>query len=173
MTSFYDFKAKDGNDLLDFALLKNKVVLIVNVASLCGFTPQYHELQKLYETFSRDDFEILGFPCDQFGDQEFDELIDIRRHVASNFKVSFPILSKVKVNGENADPIFTYLKERKSGFIGFKGVRWNFEKFLVGGDGEVVGRYLSAVSPRLLEPLIREVIERKNRLQNKTEIRPS
>lgn len=167
MTGFYDLKAKNGDGFLDFSLLKDKVVLIVNVASLCGFTPQYHELQKLYETFPREDFEILAFPCDQFGDQEFDDLIDIRKHVASNFKVSFPILSKVNVNGEQVDPIFTYLKERKRGFIGFKGVRWNFEKFLVNADGEVVGRYLSPVSPRLLEPLIREVIERKKRQQNK------
>lgn len=169
MTEFYDLKAKNGDDTLDFATLKNKVVLIVNVASLCGFTPQYHELQELYNTFSREDFEILGFPCDQFGDQEFDQLVDIRMHVTLNFKVSFPILSKVKVNGEQADPIFTWLKERKSGFLGFKGVRWNFEKFLVGADGKVVGRYLSAVTPKLLEPIIREVIQRKKRLQIKTE----
>lgn len=161
MPQFYNLKAKNGKSVFEFAELRNKVVLIVNVASLCGYTPQYEELQTLYDTFARADFEILAFPCGQFGDQELGNLEDIRAHVSSNFNVSFPILSKVTVNGEDTDPVFSYLKEQKAGFLGFKGLRWNFEKFLINRFGEVVGRFESGVTPKQLLPIIEKLIAQK------------
>lgn len=161
MTYFYDLKAANGSETLEFSLLANKVVLIVNVASLCGFTPQYAELQQLYDTFSHDEFEIIGFPCSQFGDQELQDLGDIRRHVKTTFGVTFPVVSKVKVNGKHTDAVYLYLKEKKKGFLGFKGVKWNFEKFLIDANGEVMGRYLTTVTPISMKPLIEELLRRR------------
>lgn len=158
MTQFYELEARNGLSIFKFSELKNKVVLIVNVASLCGYTPQYKELQTLYDTFPRNEFDILAFPCGQFGDQELNNLEDIRAHVSSNFNVSFPILSKVIVNGEDTDPVFRYLKEQKPGFLGFKGLRWNFEKFVVNKFGNVVARFESGITPKQLLPLIEELI---------------
>ncbi|WPK26438.1 hypothetical protein PUMCH_003792 [Australozyma saopauloensis] len=161
MSQFYELSALKGQSEYLFSQLRNKVVLIVNVASLCGFSPQYDELQHLYDVFPHDEFEILAFPCHQFGDQELDNFDDIREYVASRFKVSFPILSPVQVNGEKTHPVFKYIKEGKSGFLGFKGVRWNFEKFLIDPNGVVVGRFLSGVAPALLEPVIQMILDRK------------
>ncbi|GEQ66351.1 hypothetical protein JCM33374_g14 [Metschnikowia sp. JCM 33374] len=152
---FYSLNASHGcKDIYNFDSLRNKVVLIVNVASLCGFTPQYNELQFLYEKYHQQGFEILAFPCNQFGSQEPYDDDHIQKYVQSHFNVSFPILSKVLVNGKREDPIFRYLKSEKAGTLGFRGVRWNFEKFLIDRDGIVVARYDTVTPPKSLEPVI-------------------
>ncbi|OBA24477.1 hypothetical protein METBIDRAFT_36748 [Metschnikowia bicuspidata var. bicuspidata NRRL YB-4993] len=137
-----------------FDLLKGKVVLIVNVASLCGFTPQYNELQALYQKYQGKGLEILAFPCNQFGSQEPYDNAHIQKYVQSHFNVSFPILSKVLVNGRGEDPIYRHLKLKKAGALGFCGVRWNFEKFLVDRNGDVVARFDTVTPPKTLEPMI-------------------
>lgn len=157
---FYTLSALDelGNTK-QFESLRGKVVLIVNVASFCGFTPQYSELQHLYEKYHSRGLEILAFPCNQFGGQEPAGHTTIERYVRTNFNVTFPILQKVVVNGPDAHPVFNYLKEQKHGALGFKGIRWNFEKFVVDRLGNVVVRVESAVVPQQMEPLISHLLE--------------
>jgi peroxiredoxin len=143
---------------------KGKVVLIVNTASKCGFTPQYEGLEKLWKTIRTnhpDDFVVLGFPCNQFGHQEPGTDDEIQSFCQINYGVSFPIMKKTDVNGDNAEPLFQWLKEEKPGFIGLKRVKWNFEKFLVGRDGKVKGRWASTTKPEQLEKDILEALEEK------------
>ncbi|QBM86582.1 glutathione peroxidase [Metschnikowia aff. pulcherrima] len=156
---FYSLTARTlQGKSFSFELLRNKVVLIVNVASLCGFTPQYNELQAMYQKFHRQGFEILAFPCNQFGGQEpYDDAI-IQKYVQSRFNVSFPIFPKVLVNGRKEDPVFRYLKLEAKGALGFRGVRWNFEKFVIDLDGNVVARFDTVTSPKDLEPIIAELL---------------
>lgn len=140
---------------------KGKVVLIVNTASKCGFTPQYAGLEKLYKSIKEkhpDDFVILGFPCNQFGSQEPGSDDDIQKFCQVNYGVSFPIMQKVEVNGDAASPLYQWLKEEKPGLMGLKRVKWNFEKFLVGRDGKVKGRWASTTKPETLEqPILAEL----------------
>ena len=128
----YDYKVKDINGkevaMSDF---KDKVLLIVNVASNCGFTPQYKGLQDLYEKYSKDGFEVLAFPCNQFGSQEKGSEQDIKEFCTNNYAVTFPIFSKVEINGNKAEPLFKFLKQQIKGFMGTEAVKWNFSKFLV------------------------------------------
>jgi glutathione peroxidase len=135
---------------------KGKVILIVNTASKCGFTPQYEGLEKLWKTVHDkhpDDFIILGFPCNQFGNQEPGSNDDIQQFCQINYGVTFPIMSKVDVNGKSAEPLFEWLKaENPRLFV--KRVIWNFEKFLVGKDGKVKGRWGSWVKPESLEATV-------------------
>ncbi|KAK3308714.1 thioredoxin-like protein [Chaetomium strumarium] len=159
-TTFYDFKPLDkkGEEvpLSDF---KGKVVLVVNTASKCGFTPQYAGLEKLYKSVREkhgDDFVILGFPCNQFGNQEPGSNEEIQEFCQLNYGVSFPIMGKVDVNGDDASPLFQWLKEKQPGLLGLKRVKWNFEKFLIGKDGNVKGRWASITKPESLEPMILE-----------------
>lgn len=160
--SFYSLAASYGpTDKYEFDKLRNKVVLIVNVASLCGFSPQYNELQYLYEKYRDEGFEILAFPCNQFGSQEPYDDAYIQKHVQSHFSVSFPVLSKVLVNGRGEDPIFRHLKQEKAGPIGFHGVRWNFEKFLIDRDGKVVARYDTVTPPKSFEPMIVKLLNKR------------
>jgi len=163
-TSFYDFKPLDkkGNaiSLTDY---KGKVVLIVNTASKCGFTPQYEGLEKLYKNLKEkhgDEFTILGFPCNQFGGQEPGTDDDIQSFCLVNYGVSFPIMGKTDVNGDKANPLFEWLKEEKPGLLGMKRVKWNFEKWLVGRDGKVKGRWASTTKPDALEKPILEELEK-------------
>lgn len=143
---------------------KGKVVLIVNTASKCGFTPQYAGLETLYKSIKErhpDDFVILGFPCNQFGGQEPGSDDDIQNLCQVNYGVSFPIMQKIEVNGDGASPLYQWLKEEKAGLMGLKRVKWNFEKFLVGRDGKVKGRWASTARPENLEQPILEELEKK------------
>ncbi|KAG8526716.1 uncharacterized protein KY384_008145 [Bacidia gigantensis] len=156
-TSFYDFKPKDKKGTpYDLSTLNNKVVLIVNTASKCGFTPQFEGLEKLYKKVGKegdfkDQFVILGFPCNQFMSQDPGDNDTIQSFCLTNYGVSFPVLGKTDVNGDNAEPLFEWLKSEKPGIMGLKRVKWNFEKWLVGRDGKVKGRWSSSTKPESLE----------------------
>ena len=155
----YDYKVKDINGkevaMSDF---KDKVLLIVNVASNCGFTPQYKGLQDLYEKYSKDGFEVLAFPCNQFGSQEKGSEQDIKEFCTKNYAVTFPIFSKVEINGNKAEPLFKFLKQQIKGFMGTESVKWNFSKFLVNKNGQVVKRYGSLDFPENLESEIKALL---------------
>ena len=146
----------------DLTTLKNKVVLVVNTASKCGFTPQYASLETLYKKISAEDkdFVILGFPCNQFMAQDPGSDDEIQNFCLVNYGVSFPVLGKTDVNGENAEPVFEWLKKEAPGLFGLKRVKWNFEKFLVARDGGVVGRWASTTKPESLESVILEELKK-------------
>lgn len=137
-----------------FDSLKGKVVLIVNVASGCGFTHQYSGLQKLYDTFKDKGFEIIAFPCDQFGNQEPGTNDEIEEFCSRNFKVTFQLMDKCDVNGDNEHPVWNFIKTEKPGFLGLKRIKWNFEKFLIDKQGNVVERFSSITSPESLSEKI-------------------
>lgn len=147
METLGSFRAQslDGQDV-DLSAYDGQVRLIVNTASQCGFTPQYKGLQKLHDDFGDQGFTVLGFPCDQFGNQEFDGDAEIASFCEKNFGVSFPMFSKIDVNGSDAHPLFQWLRKQKGGLLGNK-IRWNFTKFLVGKDGKVIGRYAPTTTP--------------------------
>ena len=151
MTTAYDFSAADidGHDkrLSDYA---GKALLIVNVASKCGFTPQYTGLEELEREYSARGFEVLGFPCDQFGHQEPGDEAEIKNFCSLTYDVTFPMFAKVDVNGDAAHPLWRWLKDEKSGFLGIDAIKWNFSKFLVGRDGRVLKRYAPNDAPESL-----------------------
>ena len=151
MTTAYDFSALDidgiEQPLSDYS---GKVLLIVNVASKCGFTPQYAGLQKLWRDYGSSDLVILGFPCDQFGHQEPGDEAEIREFCSLTYDVDFPMFAKVEVNGPGAHPLWKWLKAEKSGFLGIDAIKWNFSKFLVGRDGRVIERYAPNDAPESL-----------------------
>ncbi|XP_027080834.1 probable glutathione peroxidase 8 [Coffea eugenioides] len=157
--SVYDFTVKDakGNDV-DLSIYEGKVLLIVNVASKCGFTnSNYTELNELYQKYKDQGLEILGFPCNQFGQQEpgsNDEIVDF---VCTRFKSEFPIFDKIEVNGENSAPIYKFLKKGKWGLIG-DNIQWNFAKFLVDKNGQAVDRYYPTTSPLTIERDIKKLL---------------
>ncbi|KAK7509727.1 glutathione peroxidase-like protein [Phyllosticta citricarpa] len=159
-TSFYDFKPLDKRGQpYDLSQLKNKVILIVNTASKCGFTPQFEGLEKLYKSITSShprgsDFVILGFPCNQFGNQDPGSNDDIQSFCQVNYGVTFPVLGKVDVNGDKAEPLWEWLKKEYPGLMGLKRVKWNFEKFLVGRDGAVKGRWASTTKPESLKEAV-------------------
>lgn len=164
-TSFYDFKPLDkgGNEkpLSDYS---GKVVLVVNTASKCGFTPQFQGLEKLYKDLKEkhgDDFVILGFPCNQFGGQDPGTDAEIQEFCQLNYGVTFPIFQKIEVNGDGAAPLYQWLKEEKAGLMGLKRIKWNFEKFLIGRDGKVKGRWASTTKPEALEKPILDELAKK------------
>lgn len=160
--TIYDFKPLDAyGKVYDFKQLRGKVVVVVNVASLCGFTLQYKDLEYLYEKYKERGLEILGFPCNQFGNQEPYTNQEILMLCERKFGVTFPIMDRVEVNGEEEDPLYGYLKSEYRNALGFKGVKWNFEKFLIGRNGKVVNRYPSIVSPRNMEHAIVELLNEK------------
>ena len=138
----YDFKVKDnGGKEVSLADYKGKVLLIVNTATRCGFTPQYKDLEALYEKYRNEGLEILDFPCNQFGQQAPGTIQEIHQFCTANFAIQFPQFDKIEVNGENAHPLYTWLKAQK----GFEGdIKWNFTKFLISRDGQVLKRYESA-----------------------------
>jgi glutathione peroxidase len=135
----------DGTDL-DLGTYAGQVLLIVNTASQCGFTPQYQGLQELHDRYADRGFAVLGFPCDQFGGQEPGEDAEIAGFCERNFGVTFPLFSKIDVNGDQAHPVFQWLRAEKGGLIGNR-IKWNFTKFLVGRDGRVLGRYAPTTKP--------------------------
>ncbi|MFT4095846.1 MAG: glutathione peroxidase [Rhodoblastus sp.] len=159
MTNVYDFTAKDidGKDApLD--AWKGKALLIVNTASQCGFTPQYAGLEKLHRDLSDRGFEVLGFPCNQFGGQEPGDAEEIKKFCALKYDVSFPMFAKVDVNGSNTHPLFDYLKREKPGLLGSQGVKWNFTKFLIDKEGKPVARYAPTDSPESIRKDIEKLL---------------
>lgn len=155
MSDFYGLATLDGQMRnFDFASLKGKVVLIVNVASLCGFSPQYDDLEKLYKKYGDQGLEIIAFPCNQFGGQEPESTQNLETFIREQFKCTFPVMKKTIVNGDDTNPVYAYLKLKMAGSLGFRGIRWNFEKFLIDRDGVVRHRFVSAVSPLQIEPVI-------------------
>ncbi|KAG9441208.1 hypothetical protein H6P81_017062 [Aristolochia fimbriata] len=158
-TSIHDFTVKDarGNDV-DLSTYKGKVLLIVNVASQCGLTnSNYTELSQLYEKYKDKGFEILAFPCNQFGGQEPGTNEQIMEFACTRFKAEYPIFDKVDVNGQNAAPIYKFLKSSKGGLFG-DGIKWNFAKFLVDQNGNVVDRYAPTTSPLSIEKDIKKLL---------------
>ncbi|KAJ3091696.1 peroxiredoxin hyr1 [Quaeritorhiza haematococci] len=145
---FYTFPTKSlKGETVDLSQYKGKVVLVVNVASHCGFTPQYTGLEALYQKYKDRGLVILGFPCNQFGGQEPGSSEEIATFCTRTYNVTFPIMNKIEVNGKGEDPIYGWLKKEKPGILGLKMIKWNFEKFLVDKDGKVVHRYASTTSP--------------------------
>ena len=151
MTSIYDFSAKDlkGNDV-DFSQFKDKVLLIVNTASKCGFTPQLEGLEKLHQKYKDQGLVVIGFPCNQFGSQDPGNSDEIGTFCQKNYGVSFLMMEKIEVNGTNEHPIYTWLKNQEGGFL-TDGIKWNFTKFLINRQGEVVERYASTKKPEAIE----------------------
>lgn len=152
MASVHDFTVKsiDGR-AVPLSIYRGKTLLIVNVASRCGYTPQYAGLERLHRAHKEDEFIVLGFPCDQFGRQEPGTNEEIQQFCSKTYDVTFPLFSKIKVNGPEADPLFIYLKSEKKGLLGLEAIKWNFTKFLVSPDGEVLKRYGSADTPESIE----------------------
>ncbi|HEY9093152.1 glutathione peroxidase [Parasphingorhabdus sp.] len=145
----FEVKRADGSKS-DLSEYKGKVLLIVNTASKCGFTPQYAGLEKLHREYADRGFEVLAFPCNQFGNQEPGDAEEIKNFCTLNYDVSFPLMEKIDVNGKDADPLWKYLKSEKSGLLGAR-IKWNFTKFLVDRDGKVISRYGPAVKPEQLK----------------------
>ncbi len=150
MTSLQDFSATslDGQDV-DLSAYAGQVVLVVNTASQCGFTPQYKGLQELQEKYKDQGFTVIGFPCDQFGHQEPDDEVAIGAFCEKNYGVTFPMMSKIEVNGDAAHPVYQWLREQKGGLLGSK-IKWNFTKYLIGKDGQVIDRYAPTTKPEKL-----------------------
>ncbi|MCX7285603.1 MAG: glutathione peroxidase [Novosphingobium sp.] len=147
-TTIADFKARKPNgEMIDLAEKLGKVLLVVNTASKCGFTPQYDGLEKLHQSYGERGFEVLAFPCNQFGAQEPGTADEIESFCKVNFGLSFPLMAKIEVNGDNADPLYDWLKKEAPGLLGTKAVKWNFTKFLIGRDGKVVRRYAPTDKP--------------------------
>ena len=155
----YEFAAKTidgGEQKLD--AYKGKVMLVVNVASKCGFTPQYKGLEALYRKYKDKGLVILGFPCDQFGHQEPGDENEIKNFCSLNYDVSFPLYAKVEVNGNNAHPLYKFLKSEQPGVLGSEGIKWNFTKFLIDKSGKVVKRYGSVDTPEKIDKDVAELL---------------
>ncbi len=152
MTGIYDYSAKliDGNEQ-HFNAYQGKVLLIVNVASKCGYTPQYAGLESLYQKYREHGLCIVGFPCNQFLSQEPGDEHAIQQFCSLNYDVSFPLFAKIDVNGDNTHPIYRYLKKSAKGVLGSESIKWNFTKFLVSRDGLHVERYATATTPEEME----------------------
>jgi glutathione peroxidase len=146
--SLYDFSAQrlDGDEQ-SLDAYRGKVLLIVNTASLCGFTPQYAGLEGLYRRFKDRGFVVLGFPCNQFGDQEPGDAQAIGQFCQTSYDVTFPLFAKIEVNGDAADPLYVWLKHEAAGILGTEAIKWNFTKFLIDREGKVVHRYAPATKP--------------------------
>ncbi len=157
--SIYDFNVTtiDLNEI-SMSGYKGKVLLVVNVASECGFTPQYEGLEKLYQEYKEEDFMVLGFPSNQFGEQEKGSEEKIKFFCQGTYDVHFDMFSKIDVNGENADPLYKFLKKEQGGFMWMDSIKWNFTKFLVDRDGNVVDRYAPSTKPKSLKSDIERVL---------------
>ncbi|OJU28865.1 MAG: glutathione peroxidase [Nitrobacter sp. 62-13] len=141
---------------------EGQVLLIVNTASACGFTPQYKDLEELYRTMKPHGFSVLGFPCNQFGKQEPGSPADIQQFCSRKYDVTFPMFEKIDVNGDHAHPLYKYLKREKSGLLGAS-IKWNFTKFLVDRNGNVVGRHAPTTKPKALTNEIEALLDRPDR----------
>lgn len=151
MTTIYEFNAKDlnGNEV-DFNQFKDKVLLIVNTASKCGFTPQFEGLEKLHQSYKDQGLVVIGFPCNQFGSQDPGSNEEIGEFCQKNYGVSFLMMQKIDVNGDNEHPLYTWLKKQEGGFL-TDSIKWNFTKFLVNRQGEVVDRFAPTTKPKAIE----------------------
>ncbi|WP_064091106.1 glutathione peroxidase [Rossellomorea aquimaris] len=159
MAAIYDFMVKKANgEEVTLSEYEGNVMLIVNTASKCGFTPQFEELQGLYEEYKEEGLVVLGFPCDQFMNQEFENQDEIMEFCQLNYGVSFPMFSKVDVKGKEAHPLFSFLTKEKKGLL-LSDIKWNFTKFLVTKDGEVYERYSPQTSPRKIEEDIKQLLQ--------------
>ena len=159
MASIYDISVNDIHGKpVKLARYKGKVLLIVNTASKCGFTPQYEGLEALHRNLNAKGLEVLGFPCNQFGAQEPGSEADIAQFCEMNYGVSFPMFAKVDVNGGHASPLYRHLKSAKPGVLGSEAIKWNFTKFLVDRDGNVVERYAPQTEPKDLEADVRKLL---------------
>ena len=159
MTTIADFTAKTNRgEELNFADKKGKVLLVVNTASKCGFTPQYDGLEAVYQDLKDKDFEVIGFPCNQFGAQEPGSADEIQEFCKVNFGVTFPLMEKVDVNGDNTAPIYDWMKSEAPGLMGSKRIKWNFTKFLINRDGEVVKRYAPTDKPESIKKDIEKLL---------------
>ncbi len=159
MTNVYDFSARtlDG-ETVSLDRYRGKALLIVNTASQCGFTSQYSGLEQLHRDFSARGFEVLGFPCNQFGAQEPGDAEEIKKFCALNYDVTFPLFAKVDVNGAEAHPLFEFLKKTIPGLLGSQAIKWNFTKFLVDREGDPVARYAPQEKPESLRKDIEKVL---------------
>ena len=158
--SIYDFEVKsiDGK-ATRLKEYEGKLLVIVNVASKCGFTPQYEGLEKLYQKYREKGLVILGFPCNQFGGQEPGDENEIKNFCKLNYGVSFPIFEKIEVNGANTHPLYQFLKAEEKGLFGTEAIKWNFTKFLVGKDGKVLKRFAPQTTPENMEKEIAKELE--------------
>ena len=161
MSTIYDFTAEcmDGTSQA-FADYKGKVLLIVNTASKCGFTPQFEGLEALYQQYKEQGLVVIGFPCNQFGAQDPGTNEEVGAFCQKNYGVSFPMMAKIDVNGKDAHPIFDWLKDQKGGLL-IDGIKWNFTKFLIGTDGQVIDRYAPITKPDALKADIEQALAAK------------
>jgi glutathione peroxidase len=159
MTTVYDFSARklgdDEESLKDF---EGKVLLIVNVASKCGFTPQYEGLEALYRKYEPKGFAVLGFPCNQFGAQEPGDADEIAQFCSLTYEVTFPMFDKIDVNGSGAHPLYKFLKAEQTGVLGTEPIKWNFTKFLIDRQGRVMGRFAPTNKPSEIAPEIEKLL---------------
>ena len=159
MPTIYDFTVDDiGGQKVNLDKYKGKVLLVVNTASKCGFTPQYKGLEALYRKYKDKGFEVLGFPCNQFGAQEPGNEQEIATFCETNYDVTFPMFAKIDVNGNATAPVYKYLKHAKPGLLGSEAIKWNFTKFLVDRSGGVVARYAPNDAPESLEGDVAKVL---------------
>ena len=159
MSNIYQFSVQNNQqETVELTQFSDKVVLIVNTASNCGFTPQYQGLQSLHDSFKAKGFEVLAFPCNQFKQQEAGSNEEIQQFCDLRFNIKFPLFNKIDVNGENADPLFNYLKQEAPGILGSKSIKWNFTKFLVNRQGEVVKRYAPTTKPEAITADIEKLL---------------
>jgi|TARA_B000000565_G_scaffold253144_1_gene229316 glutathione peroxidase len=160
MKSIYDYKVDDSQkNPVSLSDYKGKTLLIVNVASRCGLTPQYKGLQELYSKYSNKDFEILAFPCNQFGAQEPGSNEEIKEFCDINFNVSFKIFDKINVNGSSASPLFKHLKNEAKGVMGSEAIKWNFTKFLIDNNGRVIKRYSPQTTPDKIDKDLSKILD--------------
>ncbi|RYA24010.1 glutathione peroxidase [Malaciobacter halophilus] len=159
MKNIYDIEVEtiDGKKI-SINEYKNKVLLIVNVASKCGFTSQYEGLEKLYDKYKNKDFVVLGFPCNQFMNQEPGTNEEIKEFCSLTYDVSFPMFSKINVNGDETHPLYKFLKSEASGFLGTEAIKWNFTKFLIDKNGNIINRYSPSTTPKSLEDDIEKLL---------------
>jgi glutathione peroxidase len=157
--SVYDYSAKtlDGQDV-SLADYRGQVLLVVNTASKCGFTPQYEGLEALYKAHKDRGFTVLAFPCNQFGAQEPGNAEEIANFCSLTYDVTFPVMSKIDVNGADAHPLYRFLKKEQKGVLGTEAIKWNFTKFLIGKDGEVVERFAPTVKPEDLKVAVEALL---------------
>jgi glutathione peroxidase len=159
--SVYDFSAPLLDDApISLESMRGQVLLVANTASQCGFTPQYAGLERLFQTYKGRGFQVLAFPCNQFGAQEPGSATQIGSFCQKNYGVSFPVFSKIDVNGPDTHPIFRFLKEKKPGLFGTTRIKWNFTKFLVDREGRVVKRFAPSKPPESLAPDIEQLLDR-------------
>ena len=161
MTNIHDFSVLDakGNSI-PLSQYKGKVMLIVNTASKCGFTPQYEGLEALYQKWRDKGFEILGFPCNQFANQESGSDEEIQQFCKLNYGVTFPVMAKIEVNGRNSHPLYKFLRSETGGLLGGV-IKWNFTKFLIGPDGSIIKRFAPNITPEQIHPFIESQLRAK------------